>query len=72
MFPLQFSWTIRPLPLPPLPEGEGGMGRPGGTRSACAARTPRRVPPPLAGAGAGGGVIQAANLSVIWTVKVVI
>ncbi len=30
------------------------MGRPGGTRGACAARTPRPVPPPLAGAGARG------------------
>ncbi len=41
-------------PYPPLPEGEGGeTGRPGGTRCACAARTPRPTPPPLQGAGAG-------------------
>ncbi len=40
------------------------MGRPGGTRAACAARTPRRIPPPLQGAGLGGGVTHVTNPSV--------
>ncbi len=60
---------MAPLPLPPLPEGEGATGRPGSTRSACAARTPHPTPPPLHGAGPGGEVTHATNPSVMCTVQ---
>ncbi len=51
--------TKRPHPPAPLSLRERGeTGHPGGTRAACAAWMPCPAPPPLAGAGVGGGVIQ--------------